>query len=1117
MAELTTWLIRGTLLLLIGYLIGKVLQTRSAAMAHRILLVTLFAASVLPLLVWGLPKWDLNKPQWASTAPAAVNLERAEPKSVLPTPTDAPSMTTAIDQPLTSNIDDQIERLPADDQAAQIVTVTPIAAQPIQGPDGRPSLSLSWFHCIALAWFLGFIALATRLFIGFARLIRFVRGCDVANNTLTQLVQESAFKLNVHRRLRVVVAPVGSMPMACWIGRWIIVLPRDIEHWENPLSNATITHELGHISRRDAWTDLFANAVSCVLWPHPLIWVIANSITRLRERACDEWVLQKSKLDEVGYANSLVTVIQRCQTQSLRMASSMATKKDFESRLRWLVSGSRPQKASPIVTTVVAVAIATFSLVVATAQVVDPPIVQSAPVVVAGGPSVILSDEPSPKSPAISVSGSVVDNRTGKPIAGADVVLRADVSGASFSAMSHAKDILARTKTDDRGKFVFAEIGVPPRMTGVLTKLRKNAGRANLIALAPGMGMKWIAIPTFQNAPQVLKLDPEADVRGKIVDQDDQPVPNASLYVRALYADKAMLDYFAKGPGDLDLYSEFRVETLANEQGEFRISNLPHDYRAIVWGQGESGQRAFFIVDTGKNDFETIRVSGTGSDKESRVVHRTPIHVQTQQHPWIKVRVIDHNGMPVAAGGIEAVNQARHYVGQANVRGDGTAILTVNDPGPHQISFGAPPLSDLLGAWRNQISILPEEQDTVEIRLPKPRFATGKVLDADTGKPIVGVWVFSGHGLDCSDADGQFRVPVKPGKTKIRVLHKVDGYRAPSFHATRKSGVQPEQIEIDVPEDDAPIDEVTIKISRGLVVKGIVVAPSGKPIAGVPVRAENQDRPYTKVSTISDRDGRFELGGLSPLVATRVSAQTKFGAAETIIPAKADQPWEKTLARAIALRVETGTTLTGRVVHKGKPMAGVTMRLTKSPPTKPGQKIGQYRFFGETKTDAKGRYSITGLKKGEHYEFEIIAPGNLQARGWEYQSSSPYVHSVTVEDGETVELPDVKLTSNGQILRGIVVDPGGNPVGGIRVSAQLKSGEYLAPPLRGPPPWTTTDADGKFELVNLPDELIVLRANKPNPAGGVIRNPSRAAVDLNAKDIRIVLDPKLGTGIEDLD
>ncbi len=125
------------------------------------------------------------------------------------------------------------------------------------------------------------------------------------------------------------------------------------------------------------------------------------------------------------------------------------------------------------------------------------------------------------------------------------------------------------------------------------------------------------------------------------------------------------------------------------------------------------------------------------------------------------------------------------------------------------------------------------------------------------------------------------------------------------------------------------------------------------------------------------------------------------------------------------------------------------------------------------------------------------------------------------EDGATIEFPDAILLSSGQELSGVVVDPDGKPVLGITVSASLASGGRLSSPRPrerdSASPWTETDEKGHFHLTNLPDEPISLMACRRNPVGGRVHYPSSLLVELNATDIRIVLDPKLGSDIEDLD
>ena len=218
-----------------------------------------------------------------------------------------------------------------------------------------------------------------------------------------------------------------------------------------------------------------------------------------------------------------------------------------------------------------------------------------------------------------------------------------------------------------------------------------------------------------------------------------------------------------------------------------------------------------------------------------------------------------------------------------------------------------------------------------------------------------------------------------------------------------------------------------------------------------------------------------------------------------------------------SLKISVATTLTGRVTHNGNPVADVRIKLSKAPPAKPGETSVQLRLLAETVTDKDGRYKVGGLHKGERYGVEISEHQKLTVRDWHYHF--PWGNDINSEDGATIELPDAKLTSNGQSLSGVVVDPDGNPVAGIHVSAKLASGGHLNRRENSPAPWTDTDSSGRFELTDLPDEPIGLMAYNRNTVtpGGSINYYSETSPKMGATDIRITVDPRLGSDIEDLD
>ncbi len=316
---------------------------------------------------------------------------------------------------------------------------------------------------------------------------------------------------------------------------------------------------------------------------------------------------------------------------------------------------------------------------------------------------------------------------------------------------------------------------------------------------------------------------------------------------------------------------------------------------------------------------------------------------------------------------------------------------------------------------------------------------------------------------------------------------------------------------ITVPAQGDP-QPVTLKLARGLEVRGFVQDAAGKPAVGAVVRGDNADRTYIQKSATTDARGRFVLSGLSPHVKTTLTIADAQGTAERVIEGIPDFPWDKTRTEQIDVTLAAGVRLSGRVLKDGKPLPGVTMRLNRLVPE--GHDRQRIQPLTDVVTDSAGLYAFAGLAPGDGYEIEIIADG-LVAPNWRHQS--PWMQTVPKDAHGEVHLPDAVLVSNRQSLRGIVIDPAGKPVPGIEVSAKIVNGDFAQCPRVGPPPWVATDDHGRFELTQLPDLPIELMAYKGNPKGGPIRNASKIQPAKNQTDIRILFDPALDSVPEDLD
>lgn len=795
--------------------------------------------------------------------------------------------------------------------------------------------------------------------------------------------------------------------------------------------------------------------------------------------------------------------------------------------LSWLIRGStllvvgyflariiERRSAKPMRSVTAASGLVLFGIAVATAMPIAPPDGQG-PSETTGDDAmrrVSLSQEPTPESPTLSVSGRIVEEETGQPLASAEVVLRAKIEGQEWAgATAHPRDVLARTRTGASGRFAFVDIGIPIRATPVLRKRRRGEGGIELIAFAEKKGVKWTELDSFQTAGIELRLERQAELAGVVSDSEGKPVADASLSVAGLSAGKSDLDAFLGDPGDLSLYSELGFGATTDADGKFELAHMPRDYRLMVRCQGPSGEWGSMLVDTAEHEFQTLTIRNLGKGGKAYEVHRNPLRLQTEQRPWIEVRVVDHRGEPVRGGSIGASDASRRYGGRADVDDEGTALLIVKHDGLHDIHYVADPLNPRVGT-RVRADIQTERQEPLEIRLLPSRVIPGKVVDADTGDPIIGAYVQAESSMAVSGSDGTFHIPLPLGGSSLRLRHAIDGYYVPHRYP---GYVRPADTVEVIVNETGPVETEVLKVARGLLIQGELRNERGEPVSGAVVTATSDRRSNFSVETRSDETGRFLVSGLAPGLPTRVVAMTESVAAETVIDATLNYPPDQTLVRKVKLVLRPGVTLTGRVVDDGKPTPDVTMKLFKTPPIKPGHASLPARFFGETRTDAEGRYRIPGLKKGEQYRFEVIAPGDRQVHDWRHQS--PVLTTIDTDDDATVELPDAVLVRSDQVLRGVVVDPDGNPLAGVQVSASLASGGRRPLAQRGTVPWTETDDQGRFTMTNLPNKPIRLMAYRRAPADGRIRYRATVEPELNADEIRIFLDPDRGSGIGDLE
>ncbi len=125
-----------------------------------------------------------------------------------------------------------------------------------------------------------------------------------------EMLEDLKSRLDVGRRVELVVSSSFAEPVVWRALRPVIVLPRGLaERLSDGELESVLKHELFHVKRLDNLFGSLQMFVCCLLWFHPLVWLIDRRLIEERELMCDERVVLSGAAPE-AYAASLWKVVQ---------------------------------------------------------------------------------------------------------------------------------------------------------------------------------------------------------------------------------------------------------------------------------------------------------------------------------------------------------------------------------------------------------------------------------------------------------------------------------------------------------------------------------------------------------------------------------------------------------------------------------------------------------------------------------------------------------------------------------------------------------------------------------------------------------------------------------------
>lgn len=567
-----------------------------------------------------------------------------------------------------------------------------------------------------------------------------------------------------------------------------------------------LAHELAHVRRYDMWVNLVQRLAEAALFFNPGLWYLSRRISALREYCCDEQTCGIAGHDptaaRVRYAQALLRVAEMSDSRhSTTELAALAASGRSPSELRRRVARlfGEPLR-EPVRLSRGALGGLAFGLALLFAGSIT-------------WQSVAEDETPKPETHTypITVTGRALDEQ-GNPIENAEIVLASPrTDGAPLAAWY----------TNEKGEYRFENIPLPIERAD--TTNGRDSGSFEVFGRAEGFAFAWRTIQWFYpdrkhvldtnpSRPPVdqrsgfgtedkieldLTFDAPTTLRGRIVDDTGQPIPNSKLSIKDVESlDETFSQHGLESFNWPSLVPREIKNCRTDPDGSFTFSNLPAEYRFSIGVSPPEhmGRMVYAATHEGKLPDVNGNPVYTGNFE---VVFASPRQVTFQV-------VYRDTGKPAAKVGVGGmVNKASFW---ETTNDEGLVDVPLPD-GTYAIAM-LPRTGTAYLRTNTEVEVSAESvKEPITIKLNPAAIVDIRVVDADTGKPLKGADVWwekhrrnseeayrevrgwrswevetriSHYEEPRSDENGKMRVFLEPGKHRIGVGKEAwpEGYNA---------------------------------------------------------------------------------------------------------------------------------------------------------------------------------------------------------------------------------------------------------------------------------------------------------------------------------------------------
>jgi beta-lactamase regulating signal transducer with metallopeptidase domain len=194
-----------------------------------------------------------------------------------------------------------------------------------------------WYAALTVIWMAGcalFLCLWLKKRRELSAAIR--SGEIVTSGRELQTLRRVQSWMGLRRRVTLVISPEIAQPGVWRAFKPVIVMPGGMtDRLDDEELEAVMMHELIHVERWDNLVGIPQRIVCCLLWFHPLVWLLDRQLLAGREQSCDDTVIRLSGDSQV-YASSIKKVCRHSLGWEVSGLSSAAGS-DLKKRIKRIV------------------------------------------------------------------------------------------------------------------------------------------------------------------------------------------------------------------------------------------------------------------------------------------------------------------------------------------------------------------------------------------------------------------------------------------------------------------------------------------------------------------------------------------------------------------------------------------------------------------------------------------------------------------------------------------------------------------------------------------------------------------------------------------------------------